>query len=237
LNGFEVNAENERDHVIEEDNLEAPNFINDSDDVKPGIQVKDFVPAEHIHDLKKSDIKEEGEAKFTPSSAWIEGYKRDEIINRSLLDIERIRSCKAPTDPKFAPFIVGNTFDNMDEVKTAVIKYSETNFSPLVSVSNTVTKGRTLSGFRRRVTYGCPYGQTRKSSSKGIRQRTSKYVGCPVYLRINQLDDNRFVVVKSELEHKEHEISEEAFKKTRKKITLDQEDAVKALLVSEPSVK
>jgi len=237
LDDFEVNADNYREHVKEDDNLGTIQFINDSDCFKHEEQIEDPLPAEHDHVLENDDIKEDDETMFTHSSARIKGYKRDDAINRSIQDIERIRSSKSPTDPKFAPFIVGNTFDSMDDVKIAIKEYSEANFSPLVSVASSASKGRTLSGMRRRVTYGCPYGQTRKSASKGIRQRTSRYVGCPVYLRIHQLDDNRFVVVKSELEHKEHEISEEAFKKTRKKITIDQEDAIKAFLVNEPSFK
>ena len=64
----------------------------------------------------------------------------------------------------------------------------------------------------------------------------SNYVGCPLYLRINQQDDGRFLIVQSKLEHKEHEISEKAFLKMRTKITDDQKEAVKAFLVTNPSV-
>eukprot|EP00090_Calanus_glacialis_P007756 TRINITY_DN16213_c0_g1_i1.p2 TRINITY_DN16213_c0_g1~~TRINITY_DN16213_c0_g1_i1.p2 ORF type:complete len:119 (+),score=33.26 TRINITY_DN16213_c0_g1_i1:452-808(+) len=83
--------------------------------------------------------------------------------------------------------------------------------------------------------YKCPFGVYRKSQSAGIRQVTSKYVGCPVVMNINQQKDNSFVVSKAVLDHQEHEVGEEMYAKYRKKMTKDQEEAVIAFLESDPS--
>ena len=42
-------------------------------------------------------------------------------------------------------------------------------------------------------------------------------------------------MIRGDLEHKEHEVSEEAYAKVKRKLTTDQEEAVKALLETDPS--
>ena len=86
-----------------------------------------------------------------------------------------------------------------------------------------------------RLNYVCPYGILRKSQSSGKRQKPSKYVGCPVALNINQQADGTFVVRKAELQHKEHDVGQEVFEKYKKRLSKDQEEAVKSFLEQNPT--
>eukprot|EP00092_Neocalanus_flemingeri_P024329 GFUD01026385.1.p1 GENE.GFUD01026385.1~~GFUD01026385.1.p1 ORF type:complete len:497 (+),score=107.42 GFUD01026385.1:45-1535(+) len=120
---------------------------------------------------------------------------------------------------------VGETFASKEEAQNQVQQFSDSNFSPLVIRSSGT----------RRMSYKCPYGIMKKSESTGKRQITHKYVGCPVILNINQQANGAFVVKKAELEHKEHDVGEEAYAGYNKKLSKDQEEAVNAFLVTEPS--
>eukprot|EP00092_Neocalanus_flemingeri_P024330 GFUD01026386.1.p1 GENE.GFUD01026386.1~~GFUD01026386.1.p1 ORF type:complete len:513 (-),score=113.10 GFUD01026386.1:18-1556(-) len=125
---------------------------------------------------------------------------------------------------------VGETFASKEEAQNQVQQFSDSNFSPLVIQSSGRGRNRT-----QRMSYKCPYGIMRKSESTGKRQITHKYVGCPVILNINQQANGAFVVRKAELEHKEHDVGEEAYAGYNKKLSKDQEEAVNAFLVTEPS--
>ena len=125
---------------------------------------------------------------------------------------------------------VGETFAAKEEVKSRIQLFSDSNFSPLVIQSSGVRNNSFL-----RISYKCPYGVMKKSQSKGIRQKAHQYVGCPVTLNINQQTNGAFVVSKAVLEHKEHDIGEEWYAKFRKKLSKDQEEAVRAFLETKPS--
>ena len=129
---------------------------------------------------------------------------------------------------------VGQTFASISEVKEAVECLSDATYCRFVCSSNCVENKTTIP--KRRIKYDCSFGgRVKKSTSKGIRQCSSKYVGCPAFLQFNQLDDGRFLVIRGDLEHKEHEVSEKAYAKVKRKLTTDQEEAVKALLETDPS--
>jgi len=135
---------------------------------------------------------------------------------------------------KCSNFEVGAIFSSKEEVKSQVRTFCDSNFSPLVIQSCSVrgAKNSTL-----RISYKCPYGMLRKSQSTGKRQKSHQYVGCPVVLNVNQHVDGTFVVAKAELEHKEHDVSEESYSKYTKKLSKDEEEAVKAFLETKPSNK
>ena len=125
---------------------------------------------------------------------------------------------------------VGSIFNSKEDVLIHIESYSESNFSPLRVDTNSVRNNL------RRMSYRCPYGQLRKSSSTGARKSTNKYVGCPVHLNVYQdRKEGTFSVRKSELEHQGHEIGEENYSKYRKRFSKDQDDAVGAFLESNPS--
>ena len=111
-----------------------------------------------------------------------------------------------------------NTYEEMVE---AISDYCDATFSPLNVVSNTTRMGRSFP--KRKTTYQCKFGVCRKTLSKGIRQPyTSNYVGCPVFLRINQQDDGKFYVVRADLEHKNHEVNQESYLLVKRRLTKDQ---------------
>ena len=54
-------------------------------------------------------------------------------------------------------------------------------------------------------------------------------------MRFNQQNDGLFLVVRADLEHKEHDVSEESYSKMRKRLSKDQEEVVIALFESKHS--
>ena len=124
---------------------------------------------------------------------------------------------------------LGMTFSNVEEVKDTIIKLSDTTFCKFVNSTNGGWKSR------RRMIFKCTFGILRRSQSQGIRQTGSKYVGCPAFVEILQSTDRLFRVVRGNLEHENHEISEENYLKMKRSLTKDQEEAVKALLETEPT--
>jgi len=125
---------------------------------------------------------------------------------------------------------VGSTYASKEEVLDHVDSYCDSKFSPLVVATNSVSKSNV-----HRMIYKCSFGNYRKSIATGLRKVTSKYVGCPVKLTIQSAKDQTYLVKTSELEHQGHEIGEEHYSKHRKRLSRDQEDAVKAFLESNPS--
>ena len=130
---------------------------------------------------------------------------------------------------------LGVTFSTLAEVHDAMTKLSDTTFCKFVIEINKVRgkKGK------RKMVFKCCFGvgHYRKSSSKGIRQRTTRYVGCPAFVTILQSDDGLLHVVRGNLEHENHEISEESYLKIgRRRLSKDQEEAVRAILVTKPSL-
>ena len=123
---------------------------------------------------------------------------------------------------------VGAYFRSKEEVQDAVDRLSDASLTRFVCSSNfTRTNG---TGTKRKIAYTCCFGNLRSSKSKGIRQSSSKYVGCPAHVRFNQQNDGLFLVVRADLEHKEHDVSEESYAKMRKRLSKDQEEVIRALL-------
>ena len=89
----------------------------------------------------------------------------------------------------------------------------------------------------RRIEFLCPHGRKRTSASTGKRWKPTAYVGCPVRVNVNQQQDGAFVVTRAELNHVNHDISREMFEKyaVNKRLSKDQEDAVRAFLETAPS--
>lgn len=135
-------------------------------------------------------------------------------------------------DTKANEMAVGTIFASKEEVKKHVQLFSDSNFSPLVLHRSYTRKNST-----HRLNYMCPYGIARKSRSTGKRQSSQKFVGCPVVLNINQQANRTFVVRKADLDHKDHDVGEEVFARYKRKLSKDQEDAVKAFLTTDPSNK
>jgi hypothetical protein len=129
---------------------------------------------------------------------------------------------------------LGSAFPSLAEVHEAVDRLSDTSLARFVRTSSWARKGIKIP--KRKISYKCCYGVLRKSTSLGIRQSSMKYVGCPAALRINQQNDGSFLVVRADLEHKEHGDSQEAYNaKIRKRLSKDQEAAVITLLETDPT--
>ena len=127
---------------------------------------------------------------------------------------------------------LGLTFSTVDEVQEAMTKLSDTTFCKFVIELNKV-RGKKA---KRRMLFRCNFGVFQKSKSNGIRQQISRYVGCPAFVTILQSDDGLLHVVQGHLEHENHEINEESYLKLRGRLSKGQEEAVKALLVTNPSL-
>ena len=123
---------------------------------------------------------------------------------------------------------VGAYFLSKEEVQDAVDRLSDASLTRFVCSSNSTRTNGT--GTKRKIQYTCCFGNLRNSKSKGIRQSSSKYVGCPARVRFNQQNDGLFLVVRADLEHKEHDVSEELYAKMRKRLSKDQEEVIRALL-------
>lgn len=123
----------------------------------------------------------------------------------------------------------GLIFPNHDAMMVAINEWSQANFSPLVTTSSFGGKTGTLH------TFGCPHKKKRKSKSAGIRQRLDviQYADCPALIKAKANEDGSYRVIRADLEHRGHEVSEEQYYKYRKtrKLTSEQENAVLALLI------
>ena len=150
------------------------------------------------------------------------------------IDDEKSNS-PAPAEFLTNSLSTGIRFGSYEEAQKAIKDYCDANFSPLICVRNNIDKRN--SSVMRQITYGCPYGVARKTKSQGIRFKPSRYVGCPAHLRVNEQSDGTFLVVKSQLNHQEHEISEEAYAKMRKTLTKEQEESLKDFLDGLPTLK
>merc|ERR1719450_2079301 len=117
---------------------------------------------------------------------------------------------------------LGKTFSSVAEVQETISQLNDVNFSNYVRRN------------RRNMVYKCKFGVLQASQSKGIRQQPSKYVGCPAFVNIRHSTDGVLTVVRGNLEHENHEVSEEAYTKIKKKLTKDQVEAVKVILETEP---
>lgn len=123
---------------------------------------------------------------------------------------------------------LGKTFSSVAEVQETISQLNDATFSKYVNFSNSVRRNR------RNMVYKCKFGVLQASQSKGIRQQPSKYVGCPAFVNIRHSTDGVLTVVRGNLEHENHEVSEEAYTKIKKKLTKDQVEAVKVILETEP---
>ena len=177
-------------------------------------------------------------------------YIEEEIEKKLETTKQKIQSCLEPnegisesktfehiepfrkTDTMAKEMAVGTIFASKEEVKNHVQLFSDSNFSPLVLHRSYTRKNST-----HRLNYMCPYGIARKSRSTGKRQSSQKFVGCPVVLNINQQANRTFIVRKADLAHKDHDVGEEVFARYKRKLSKDQEDAVKAFLTTDPSNK
>ena len=123
----------------------------------------------------------------------------------------------------------GLVFPNLDAMMAAINEWSQANFSPLVTTSSFGGRPGTLH------TFGCPHRKKKKSKSLGIRQCTHaiQYVDCPFMIKAKANKDGSYRVIRAELEHIGHEVSEEQYAKYRntRKLTNEQENAVLALLI------
>ena len=127
-------------------------------------------------------------------------------------------------------------FPSKEDTCAYIESYCNTNLSPMIRASSNKTTKSLL-----RMAFKCPQGMKRSSSSTGKRRvRASSFVGCPVRVNINQQgDDGTFVVTRADTEHENHEIGEEIFQKyvLNRRLSKDHEDAVRALLETDPSSK
>ena len=195
-------------------------------------------PVKDLSDLKSqisdeySDVKEEAQS---------ESEEEDEPQDFLELDFdtEANGDSKKPTNKRGSsdpPLMIGPgclspglIFPNHDAMMAAINEWSQANFSPLVTTSSFGGKTGTLH------TFGCPHKKKRKSKSAGIRQRLDviQYADCPALIKAKANEDGSYRVIRADLEHRGHEVSEEQYYKYRKtrKLTSEQENAVLALLI------
>ena len=126
---------------------------------------------------------------------------------------------------------LGMTFASLAEVKEAIITLSDTTLCKFVNYAN----ARKSKSSKIRMMYKCTFGVLRKSQSKGIRQQTQKYVGCPAFVEFVHSPHGLFRVARGNLEHENHEVSEESYLKMKRRLSKDQEEAVKVILDTEPT--
>ena len=130
---------------------------------------------------------------------------------------------------------LGASYASMEEVGDVINKLTVDHLRRFVCYKNALRKHISIPD-KRSVIYKCCFGIGRKSQSQGRRQSTSQYVGCPAGVRVLQQNDGALMVVKCVLEHKEHEVSKEAYANMRRKLSNDQEEAVTALLETNPLI-
>eukprot|EP00092_Neocalanus_flemingeri_P033345 GFUD01036260.1.p1 GENE.GFUD01036260.1~~GFUD01036260.1.p1 ORF type:complete len:596 (-),score=216.93 GFUD01036260.1:162-1949(-) len=176
--------------------------------------------------LEENAIEDEAnyveEVQLLEAEEFVELKKEDD-------DIEIYKE-KGQYIPKINYIEVGQTYVSKEEVENQVQLFSDSNFSPLVLHSSSANR-------KARLSYKCPYGVFKKSTSTGKRKmKQNRYVGCPVIVNFCQRVIGMFVVTKAELEHKGHDVGEEEyFAKIKKKLTEDEKGAVKAFLETKPS--
>ena len=93
---------------------------------------------------------------------------------------------------------------------------------------------------KSRISYTCPHSIYYKSQSTGKRKvAPNKYSACPVIININEKDDKTFKVTKVVLEHQNHEVGKEVYDQyvRSKRLTGEQENAVRSYLETEPTSK
>ena len=86
--------------------------------------------------------------------------------------------------------------------------------------------------------FKCPHGVKRTSKATGKRKcESTAYVGCPVGVNVNQQEDGTFLVTKAVLEHENHETGRGIYERymVNKRLSKDQENAVKAFIDTDPS--
>ena len=227
LNSIEVLDEEEGVKVKEE-----PSDENGVDDIK---EADSNTFEDDDDDWKECDFKEpESDTSdtsyilYTPEGRNLQGLSYfDEVNGAPVYSYGKIKG-------ENSIIKLGATFSSVGEVHDAMTKLSDTTFCKFVIEQNKVRgkKGK------RKMVFKCCFGvgHYRKSSSKGIRQRTTRYVGCPAFVTIWQSDDGLLHVVRGNLEHENHEISEESYLKIgRRRLSKDQEEAVRAILPTKPS--
>ena len=202
--------------------VEATELFNDDE----GHKVKEELTDENgIDDIKEVDSNTSKLEICTPDGQILRGLSFFQEVNGApLYSYGKIKG-------ENSIIKLGLTFSTVAEVHEAMAKLSDTTYCKFVIELNKVRgkKGK------RRMLFKCCFGVYKKSRSTGIRQQMSKYVGCPAFVSILQSDDGLLHVVRGNLEHENHEISEESYLKMRGRLSKDQEEAVRAILPTKPS--
>jgi len=220
---------------ISKKNSEQPSATNLKDSLTKS---EDAPPVKDSSDMKSqisddySDVKEEAQS---------ESEEEDEPQDYLELDfdMEANSNSRKPTNKRGSsgsPLMIGPgclapglIFPNHDAMMAAINEWSQANFSPLITTSSFGGKAGTLH------TFGCPHKKKKKSKSAGIRQRLDgiQYADCPAIIKAKANEDGSYRVIRADLEHRGHEVSEEQYCKYRKtrKLTSEQENAVLALLI------
>eukprot|EP00092_Neocalanus_flemingeri_P020231 GFUD01021905.1.p1 GENE.GFUD01021905.1~~GFUD01021905.1.p1 ORF type:complete len:382 (+),score=115.51 GFUD01021905.1:56-1201(+) len=185
----------------------------------------------------KEEVKEEiDETNFVEEVQLLEAEELNDVLNQENVEMKKeyknIEIYKETDQyvPENNDIEVGQTYASKEDVLNKVQLFSDSNFSPLVLHSSSANR-------KARLSYKCPYGLFKKSTSTGKRKmKQNRYVGCPVIVNFCQRVNGMFVVTKAELEHKGHDVGEEEyFAKRKKKLTEDEKGAVKAFLETKPS--
>ena len=115
---------------------------------------------------------------YTPDKQNLQGLSYfDEVNGAPVFSYDKIKG-------ENSIIKLGSTFSTVAEVQDAMTTLSDTTFCKFVIELNKV-RGKKA---KRKMVFKCCFGvgHHRKSASKGIRQRTSRYVGCPAFVTILQ---------------------------------------------------
>jgi len=220
------------DILVNSDNfnytLDENNYPETSNEQKQVIAPSQFVnDATEEHDDKQygdrnpSEVSEAGlensEIKFvTIATENVPLRKNESSANHSELSDTDLENAKFELENIFRSsdqfdnkknLEVGMRFSNKEEMSDFIQSYCNTNMSPLI-IRTTDKKNKAM---LLRMVFKCPHGIERKrSKSAGKKEREKKeknaFVGCPVQVNVNQqASDGSFLVMKADLEHKNHE--------------------------------
>lgn len=140
---------------------------------------------------------------------------------------EANEALRSHVSTNFSPFEKGKKFSSYSEFLKTKERYENTNYAVLVT-----GRSKKLPAIHKckdslvysSITFECKKGKGRLSAAKGLRPnvKTGK-LGCTFHLKLNTIDG--FLVVKeSNLEHLNHELSEERFRHLPENLRLNPED-------------